>query len=116
MDAVDFIKDVDNNDPTQNCFFIDPPYFEKGSSLYTNFYSKEDHAKIQSEISKLKSKWLLTYDYVEEIKSIYKDHICYEYYLNYSLAKKRVGKELFFCSDNLSMPQELINNVLVTSS
>lgn len=113
MDAIDFIEEIDSEESARNCFFIDPPYYEKGASLYTNFYSKEDHAKIQTEISKLKSKWLLTYDYANEIKDIYKNHNCYKYHLNYSLAKKRIGQELFFCSDNLTIPQDLIDDVLV---
>ncbi len=95
------------------CFFIDPPYYEKGASLYTNFYSKEDHAKISDVILKLKNKWILTYDDADKIRELYSEHPSYEFYLNYSLAIKRVGTELFFSSKDLEIPEDIINNLLV---
>lgn len=115
MDALDFLAQLDLDETNKNCFFIDPPYYEKGASLYTNFYSKKDHAAIAKTISSLKSKWVLTYDNAKEIKDIYKENTCYEFYLNYSLAKKRIGTELFFCSDNIIVPSHLINEVLIPS-
>ena len=113
LDAIDFLNAMDVDSISENCFFIDPPYFEKGASLYTNFYSKEDHSDIAKAISCLRSKWILTYDNASEIKDLYKDNICYEFYLNYSLAKKRIGTELLFCSDDLSIPEDLVNSFLI---
>ncbi|MCE0828211.1 DNA adenine methylase [Buttiauxella sp. A2-C2_NF] len=114
MDAIDFLKKIDAIETKNNCVFIDPPYYEKGSSLYTNFYEKNDHENIFNTIARLKSKWILTYDNASKIKDLYKSYKSYEFYLNYSLAKKRVGTELLFCNNNVSMPPALLGDVLVS--
>lgn len=113
-DAIDFMAEIEGQQSINNlCFFIDPPYYEKGASLYTNYYSKEDHSKISDAIGKLQSKWILTYDNAENIRKLYKHYPSYEFYLNYSLATKRKGTELLFCNKNVHVPNELIGRDLV---
>lgn len=108
MDAMAFLRELDTKNVHENCFFIDPPYFEKGASLYTNFYEKEDHAEIAKTIKSLQSKWMLTYDNAPEIKELYNDEFCYEFHLNYSLAKKRKGTELFV-HKGMNIPDDFLN-------
>ncbi len=43
-DAKAFLQRVANDLPRRTFCAIDPPYFVKGSSLYTSFYSPADHA------------------------------------------------------------------------
>lgn len=109
MDAVSFLNELDTVNTNDNCFFIDPPYFEKGASLYTNFYEKGDHAKIAESIKSLKSKWMLTYDNAPEIRELYIDEFCYEFQLNYSLANKGKGTELFM-HRGMVIPADLFNS------
>lgn len=99
LDAIDFIDIVIKN--TRNSFtFFDPPYFEKGPSLYTNFYSVYDHLELSKKIRKeLKNrKWIVTYDHATEIKDMYNDLDYIEYYLNYTAQDKKKGIEYMFFS------------------
>lgn len=100
LDVLDFIK---QNIIKENKVFtyFDPPYFDKGKALYTNFLKKEDHEKIYQAISKLKTPWLITYDNVNAISEIYKKHTQYEFNLSYTVNPKvcRKGTELLIASD-----------------
>ncbi|MBT0360460.1 DNA adenine methylase [Morganella morganii] len=108
MDAIDFMKKIKGK---QVFLSIDPPYYEKGSSLYTNFYQENDHFILSKHIAELENPWLLTYDYNREIYDLYKDKKCFSFDLNYSAAHKRVGKELLIISDRISLPKNLKNNI-----
>jgi DNA adenine methylase len=83
-------------------YFIDPPYFRKGSGLYTNFYTPEDHAALAAAISGLEQPWVLTYDFTPEIQELYPDFTQYAFDLNYSASVKRVGTELLVTSPGIS--------------
>ena len=87
-------------------YCIDPPYFEKGQTLYTNAYEKQDHEKIAETILKLKRPWILTYDNAEEIRKLYRSRKQYTFDLNYSAAEKRVGTELLVVSKNIKISDE----------
>ena len=96
--------------------YIDPPYFEKGASLYTNFYNENDHADLSRIISSIKVPWILTYDNALKIKEIYKTNNMYEFYLNYSAAKKRIGTELLIVCNDINIPEDLIDGKLIRLS
>lgn len=81
--------------------FIDPPYFAKGSGLYTNFYTPHDHASLARVIQSLNNPWVLTYDFQPEILALYPQSPQYSFNLNYSAATKRVGTELLITSDGI---------------
>lgn len=103
MDALDFIKN--NVRRTKNSLtFFDPPYFLKGKELYTNFYEFTDHEDLRNTINKYMKnhKWILTYDYHEEIESMYSNYEHFVYQLNYSVGKARKGSELIFLSNDIS--------------
>lgn len=108
MDAIDFINKTCSNIPQHNIFYcIDPPYFGKGKTLYTNAYAPDDHAKLAKLLIKLNVPWVLTYDDVPEIKNLYRNKRQYHFNLNYSAAHKRVGTELLIASDNLALTGQL---------
>lgn len=104
MDALDFIQRVEKTIPETAFYCIDPPYYNKGSSLYTSFYSPEDHSKLSSAISSIRQPWILTYDNVDEIKELYDTNVKFEFGLNYSLQSKRVGTEVMILSDGIEVP------------
>ncbi|REF27969.1 DNA adenine methylase [Xenorhabdus cabanillasii] len=108
MDAIDFMSKIKRK---KILLSIDPPYYEKGSSLYTNFYQKDDHCNLSKNILKLKKPWILTYDFAYEIYDLYKEKKCFSFDLNYSAAHKRIGKELLVISDGISIPDSLKNSV-----
>lgn len=106
MDAIDFIDYVAEELPTKTFLCIDPPYFNKGASLYTSFYLPEDHEMVSKRVLKLKNPWVLTYDHCEEIQDLYIRRRQYEFALNYSVQIKRTGAELLIPSKGLKLPPE----------
>lgn len=75
--------------------YFDPPYFGKGRELYLNFFSYEDHIRIEEYIRNyVNCDWVITYDDVQEIADIYQNHILRKFDLNYSAAKKRKASEI----------------------
>lgn len=80
----------------QNAFvYFDPPYFEKGKQLYLNFFSYNDHVRIERMINDhVNCDWVITYDDVQEIADIYQNHILRRIDLNYSAAVKRKASEI----------------------
>jgi DNA adenine methylase len=95
-----------------NCFvYFDPPYFNKGPELYTNFFTYEDHKRISQEIKKINCPWIVTYDNVDKIIELYNGYICKEFDLNYSVANTGKSSEIMFINSNDMWPtqEELIN-------
>lgn len=56
LDAVKLIKNQRRNPNKEKAiFYFDPPYYLKGSSLYMNYYKKNEHKKVSEEIRKIKN-------------------------------------------------------------
>ena len=103
QDAEVFIKNTITK--TKESFtFFDPPYYNRGPELYTNFYTHDNHEALSKTISiNMKEKtWILTYDNSEVISEFYKEFIFDMYYLRYSIAKPQKGIEFIFYSPNLN--------------
>ena len=86
LEALDFIESVILK--TRRSFtFFDPPYYNKGPVLYTNFYSHDDHQKLADAIThNLRNrKWIVTYDNSNEINKMYSKTKSIEFSLQYSL-------------------------------
>jgi DNA adenine methylase len=106
-DALKFIDHVERNLPSGTFLCIDPPYFHKGSDLYTSFYKRADHERVADRILDLELPWVLTYDYCDEIHDLYTERRQFQFDINYSAQTKRVGSELLIASKGLRMPAEL---------
>lgn len=87
----------------KNAFiYLDPPYFEKGATLYLNHYKKEDHEALAKKLNDSSDAfWLLTYDNRKEIKSLYPDRKIVNFSLNYNAYESRKGREVMILSDAL---------------
>lgn len=85
----------------KNAFiYLDPPYFEKGATLYLNHYKKEDHEALANKLNDSPDAfWLLTYDNKKEIKSLYPDRRIVNFSLNYNAYESRKGREVMILSD-----------------
>lgn len=92
----------------QNNAFIyfDPPYYNKGNKLYKNFFVYEDHKRISKLIKELNCCWMVTYDDVDEIYELYKDYICKQFDLTYSVANSGKKSEIMFLSDETLWPSK----------
>lgn len=105
LDALDFInkfKAIDNS-----FWFIDPPYFVKGSQLYRNSFQYRDHEQLALKIDAClkKQRWILTYDNHDSIVNFYKNYNHRLVSLTYSVGTKKKEYELLFFN-NLVVPVE----------
>ena len=104
QDASEIIKTIIPSLPSKCLIYFDPPYFNKGKSLYKNYYSLSDHAHISTLIRSLPFPWIVTYDNVPEIKELYTGEAYAEYDISYSAHINRIrGSEVMFYH-NLELP------------
>lgn len=100
-DGVDIIRQYAH---IENAFFyIDPPYYKKGSLLYLNSFSHAKHQELADLLNSLPDlKWLLSYDAVDEIKAMYEPlgRMVETFSLRYSVHRNtKSGLELMIFSD-----------------
>ena len=106
-DALDFIQQDCGALPRNSFVCIDPPYFKKGSSLYTSFYLPSDHAVLAEAITKIERPWIVTYDNTPEITALYKARRQFAFDINYSVETKRKGTEVLIVSKGLRVPADI---------
>ncbi len=114
MDAQEFITSVIKR-TRKSLTFFDPPYYDKGPDLYTNFYSHSNHVELANTIkNEMKNRyWILTYDIAEQIEKMYDGYKPQKYHLNYSIAKPTKGQEFIFFSKKIEPgPIELYLKVI----
>lgn len=100
LDVLDFINKLKKEDG--NLFInFDPPYYNKGAELYTNFFIDKDHIRLKQSIDKLNFPWITTYDNCEFISNLYSEYKSEIISLTYSAGKTKKGEELLFYSNNL---------------
>lgn len=104
LDALKFLTRMRRELPSRSLMFIDPPYFNKGSTLYTSFYRPEDHAGVASKVLASDRNWVVTYDDTPEIRALYRARRQFCFDINYTLHEKRVGTELLIASKGIKMP------------
>ena len=112
LDAIELIKTIQKKSKIESTlFYFDPPYYDKGPSLYMNFYKHDQHVQVSESIKNIKNmSWLVSYDNQPEIHDIYswaKNRII-EYSFNHSAHKSRVGKEVIITSESLKQIPEVI--------
>lgn len=102
-DALQFLTKLDDN------FFVylDPPYYTKGSSLYMNHYSHEDHKNLSEFLNNAPFKWVLSYDNVYEIRNLYQNYELFKFCLSYTVHGSKKGEELLTHSNDLVMPTNM---------
>ena len=106
MDALALIKSLKAENKI--IIYFDPPYFIQGKKLYTNFYKENDHIILSKNIKKLKVPWVLTYDNVDYIKTLYSEIETYNISINYSAKTHTKGKELMFLNNLPSTDRSFI--------
>jgi DNA adenine methylase len=105
MDAMHFMQIVARKLPAKSFLYLDPPYYAKGSRLYTDYYHPDDHRQIAEYIqTAARQPWVVTYDSTKEIARLYSGRRSRTYDLNYSASTHRKGTEVMFFSDCLKIP------------
>lgn len=105
MDALDFLRKAPDILPQKTLLCVDPPYFKKGSQLYTSFYKPKDHESLSNVIQNLKMPWIVTYDNVPEIRSLYQKSRLHSFDVRYSVQTKRIGDELLIAPHHVKLPE-----------
>jgi DNA adenine methylase len=88
-DALRLLQELEPILPERSLVYLDPPYYEKGSQLYRNFYAPDDHAEIARVVAGLQSPWIVSYDNCAPIRALYAEHESVEFSLRYSTASTR---------------------------
>jgi DNA adenine methylase len=105
QDAAWFIATTLPQVPSNALVYLDPPYFAKGQELYQNHYEPRDHKKIAKLVTKsIAQNWIVSYDNVESINTLYKEHPSWKYDLSYSAQTRYSGNEVMFFSKKLRVP------------
>lgn len=99
-DGIDTIKRY-ADDPAA-LIYADPPYFEKAGSLYMNYFTEGDHAALAECLNSLnKSRWILTYDDVPQVATLYADRRREYVSLNYSAHRVMKAQEIMIFADSI---------------
>lgn len=97
-------------DPDSTFFFIDPPYLNKGRTLYMNGLDPAYHARLAAELKNMDHKaWALTYDDCLEIRELYEGWAAVRpFSLRYTARERRMGRELLITPKWLEVPERLL--------
>lgn len=102
LDGITLLKQLEKNKKKNNYFiFLDPPYYQKGKSLYLNHYIDKDHKKLLKLLEKSSLKWVMTYDDVSYIQNLYDKFRKSKFVINHSAFEARQGKEVLIFSNNV---------------
>jgi DNA adenine methylase len=106
LDGADLLRDRLNED--DHFFYIDPPYYDKGSFLYLNSFDDAQHASLAGLLREHRMRaWLVTYDDVEEIRDLYKGFYQGTFKLQYSAHRSDVAEERLIASSLVAIKTSL---------
>lgn len=104
LDCVDFLKSDYICDIENSFFYLDPPYYNKGSTLYENSYNHSEHEQVSKYVKNMNRPWIVTYDCCDAIKGFYHDVNSLEFSFHYSTGLMRpIASEILFYN-NIVMP------------
>ena len=101
LDVLDLMDQVFQNLEDRTLINFDPPYVKKGSQLYKNSFTKEDHTRLRDRIVGCDRRWIVTYDVCDLVKELYADFRGGYIEVYYSAYEIRKAQEYVFYSNNL---------------
>lgn len=112
QDGMQFIENLDRE---ATLFFIDPPYFVKGETLYLNTLNEEYHAALAAQLKSMKNAaWVLTYDDCTKVRRMYSDWATIRpFSLRYVAAERRSGKEVLIVPKWMRLPASQSSAALI---
>lgn len=105
LDGNEFLRRVDSMDK-KLFIYIDPPYVNKGAQLYMNFFQEQNHRDLIQTISKLKHKWIVSYDNTDLINEIYCRYIRITHRLS-QCTSNRIGDEILIIHPGLKFKSSI---------
>ena len=107
QDALDFTNNVVARLEGNVLAFYDPPYIEKGKSLYLDNYELDDHRELANRVRRLGQPWIVTYDYDAAVRyDLFPDYRRLSFELSYSAQHRCRGREAMFFANRLQMPDD----------
>ena len=103
-DASDLIADVLPTLPERSLIYLDPPYYENGSTLYKSSYRHDDHEHIARQVGDISQHWIVSYDNVEPIRAFYSQYRQQAFGLRYSANQVYEGVEVMVYGPDLVIP------------
>ena len=105
-DAVEFLRERSDEFGEKDLVYVDPPYFEKGRFLYYDAYGPGDHAEVAKFLAELHGpRWVVSYDDVDAIRSLYVFAAPLHYTIGYSARKRTQGREVMFFCKGMAVPE-----------
>ena len=105
-DAVEFLRGKSGDFGEKDLIYLDPPYFAKGRMLYYDAYKPDDHAAVAELLADLEEpRWVVSYDDVETIRSLYSFARRLEYTIGYSARSRTRGREVMFFNKGMEVPE-----------
>lgn len=97
LDVNDFLNEIELSEDV--LIFLDPPYYVKGPALYAESFKEACHSRLSNTLKSLKNtKWVLTYDKVDEVAILYEGFDKIDFCLNYSAARRVLATEVMYFS------------------
>lgn len=106
-DALHLIQTLTRELPHRALVYLDPPYYDKGQHLYTNYYRHDDHVAIADAVKVIERPWVVSYDDHVAIRRMYAEFRRWDYTLGYAARERREGAEVMFFSPELAIPRGL---------
>lgn len=96
LDGIELLKKMEGRkNKNQHFIFLDPPYFQKGQSLYLNHYSNKDHENLSEFLGRSSfKKWIMTYDDVPYIKNLYASMRLRGFAIQHNAYESKIGREV----------------------
>jgi DNA adenine methylase len=110
-DGLYFIR---NLAPKPVFFFIDPPYYKKGPTLYLNALDEDYHAALAERLKSMNDEaWVLTYDDCPEVRKMYCGWAAIRpFSLRYTASERRNGREVLITPKWMQLPSSQKSAVL----
>ena len=102
-DGIEFIDSLDSGSVM---FFIDPPYYHRGRTLYLSDLDAEYHADLAARLKATPdAAWVLTYDNCSEVRELYEDWATVRpFQLRYTATERREGCEVLIVPKWMQLP------------
>lgn len=115
VSGCDGIEFIESQDAESTFYFIDPPYFGKGKTLYLNALDEEYHAALAARLKNMAdAAWVLTYDDCAEIRRIYQSWTTIRpFSLRYAAAERRSGKEVLIVPRWMRLPRSQASAAII---
>lgn len=104
----DGLRFIERLDPEATFFFIDPPYFQKGATLYLNALDAEYHEALAARLRAMpRAAWVLTYDNCPEVRRLYQGWASIRpFTLRYAASERRSGQEILVSPKWMRLPSQ----------